>query len=65
MAFSGFSQPSVRRMMAEFIPKSSLQTGEVRGLKESMDDAVTFKFLGAPLADQQLKELIQIVDAPG
>jgi hypothetical protein len=27
-----------------------------------MDDAIAFKFLGAPLADQQLKELIQIVD---
>jgi NitT/TauT family transport system substrate-binding protein len=62
MAFSGFSEPAVRRMMAEFIPKPSLQTAEISGLKESMDDAIAFKFLGAPLADAQLNELIQIVD---
>jgi NitT/TauT family transport system substrate-binding protein len=64
MAFSGFSEPAVRRMMAEFIPKQSLQTAEISGLKESMDDAVAFKFLSAPLVEQQLKDLIQIVDPP-
>jgi hypothetical protein len=29
-----------------------------------MDDAVAFKFLSAPLVEQQLKDLIQIVDPP-
>jgi ABC-type nitrate/sulfonate/bicarbonate transport system substrate-binding protein len=61
MAFSGFSEGAVRRMLKDFIPKESLQTSEIRGIKEGMDDAVQFKFLAAPLSEQQLKELIQIL----
>jgi NitT/TauT family transport system substrate-binding protein len=61
MAFSGFSESAVRRMMKDFIPKQSLQTNEIRGIKEGMDDAIQFKFLTAPLTEQQLKELIQIL----
>lgn len=32
----------------------------IRGLGESMKDAIQFKFLSAPLNETQLKELIQI-----
>jgi NitT/TauT family transport system substrate-binding protein len=60
MAYAGFSQNAVRRMMAEFIPKQSLQLDEIKGVKESMADAIQFKFLSAPLSEQQVKELIQI-----
>jgi NitT/TauT family transport system substrate-binding protein len=60
MAYSGFSEAAVRRMMQEFIPKQSLQMDEIRGVKESMDDALQFKFIGAPLSEQQVKALIQI-----
>ena len=60
LAFSGLSEPAVRLMLKEFIPKESLQTGKVMGLGESMKDAVQFKFLSAPLSEPQLKELIQI-----
>jgi NitT/TauT family transport system substrate-binding protein len=60
LAFSGLSEPAVRLMLKEFIPKESLQTGKVMGLGESMKDAVQFKFLSAPLNETQLKELIQI-----
>ncbi|HEY7661626.1 MAG TPA: ABC transporter substrate-binding protein [Xanthobacteraceae bacterium] len=63
LAFSGLSEPAVRRMLAEFIPKESLQTATISGLAESMKDAVQFKFLPAPLDARQLEELIQI--APG
>lgn len=63
LAFSGLSEPAVRRMLAEFIPKESLQTKTISGLAESMKDAVQFKFLPAPLDARQLDELIQI--APG
>jgi NitT/TauT family transport system substrate-binding protein len=59
MAYSGFSQAAVRRMMQEFIPKQSLQPDEIKGVKESMDDAIQFKFISAPLTEQELKELIQ------
>ena len=61
IAFSGLSEPAVRLMLKDFIPKESLQTATISGLDESMKDAVQFKFLSAPLNGGQLKELIQIV----
>jgi NitT/TauT family transport system substrate-binding protein len=61
LAFSGLSEPAVRLMLKEFIPKESLQTGTISGLEESTKDAVQFKFVPAPLDESQLKELIQIV----
>ena len=61
IAFSGLSEPAVRLMLKDFIPKESLQTATISGLDESMKDAVQFKFLSAPLNEGQLKELIQIV----
>jgi NitT/TauT family transport system substrate-binding protein len=61
LAFSGLSEPAVRLMLREFIPKESLQTGKVMGIDESMKDAVQFKFIPALLTDAQLTELIQIV----
>ena len=60
LAFSGLSEPAVRLMLKEFIPKESLQTEKIMGLAESMKDAVQFKFLSAPLSETQLEELIQI-----
>jgi NitT/TauT family transport system substrate-binding protein len=51
-------------MLAEFIPKESLQIDTVAGTAESMQDAIQFKFLPAPLSEAQLKELIRI-PAPG
>jgi NitT/TauT family transport system substrate-binding protein len=60
MAYSGFSENAVRRMMQEFIPKQSLQPDEIKGIRESMDDAIQFKFISAPLSEQQVKALIQI-----
>jgi NitT/TauT family transport system substrate-binding protein len=58
--FSGFSEPAVKLMLKDFIPKESLQTEKIQGLKESMEDAIQFKFLSAPLTEQQLAGLIQI-----
>jgi len=60
MAYSGFSEAAVRRMMQEFIPKQSLQMDEIKGVKESMDDAIQFKFISAPLTEPQVEALIQI-----
>jgi NitT/TauT family transport system substrate-binding protein len=60
LAFSGLSEGAARLMLKEFIPRESLQTARITGLDESMKDAVQFKFIPAPLADAQLKELIQI-----
>jgi NitT/TauT family transport system substrate-binding protein len=64
LVFSGLSEPAVRLMLAEFIPKDSLQTKKLFGLDESMKDAVQFKFMAAPLNESQLKELIQLPANP-
>jgi NitT/TauT family transport system substrate-binding protein len=62
--FSRLPESAVRRMLAEFIPKESLQIDTIAGTAESMQDAMQFKFLAGPLTEAQLKELIQI-PAPG
>ena len=60
MEFSGLPEASVRQMMAEFIPKESLQIERISGLEESMQDAIQFKFLTEALSQKQLADLIQI-----
>jgi hypothetical protein len=47
-------------MLGDFIPKESLQTATIAGIAESVQDAVQFRFLPAPLSQDQLSELIQI-----
>ena len=63
LVFSGLSEPAVRLMLAEFIPKDSLQTRQILGLDESVKDAVQVKFIMAPLNENQLKELIQLPES--
>jgi NitT/TauT family transport system substrate-binding protein len=60
IAITSLPEASVRAMLAEFIPKESLQIDEVRGIPEAMQDAVQFKFISAPLDEKQVSELIQI-----
>ena len=60
IAITGLPEASVRRMLAEFIPKESLQIDEIRGIPEAMQDAVQFKFLNAALTDNQISELIAV-----
>ena len=60
IAFSKLSERAVNRMLKDFIPKESLQTEKIMGIDESMQDAIQFKFIAAPLTADQLKELIQI-----
>ena len=44
----------------EFFPKDILQPEKVMGIDALMADAVTFKFLKAPLKKDQVADLIQI-----
>lgn len=60
LKLSGFAEPVVKRTLEEFIPKESLQTHQVMGLDEAMQDAVRFKYLSSRLDARQLGELIQI-----
>jgi NitT/TauT family transport system substrate-binding protein len=57
--YSGLPDSIVQRVL-KLIPKEALQTAEVKGINDIMADAVTQKFLSAPLTADQLKELIQI-----
>jgi hypothetical protein len=60
LKFSGFAEDVVKRTLSDFIPKDSLQTEQIMGLEEAMQDAVRFKYLVSPLTPQQLGELVQI-----
>jgi NitT/TauT family transport system substrate-binding protein len=46
--------------LREFLPKKAVDPDRISGLDELMADAVTFKYIPAPLSQEQLAELIQI-----
>jgi NitT/TauT family transport system substrate-binding protein len=58
--FSGIPESAVRRMLKDFMPKESLQMDRIDGLADSLQDAVQFKFLSAPLTDQELADVIRV-----
>ena len=57
--YSGLPDSIVQRVL-KLVPKETLQTDQVKGLDDIMADAVTQKFLSAPLTPDQIKELVQI-----
>jgi NitT/TauT family transport system substrate-binding protein len=57
--YSGLPDGIVQRVL-KLVPKDALQTDQVMGITDIMTDAVTQKFLTAPLTADQLKELIQV-----
>ena len=46
--------------MRQLIPKEAMATDKIMGIDDIMADAVTQKFLSAPLTPDQIKELVQI-----
>jgi NitT/TauT family transport system substrate-binding protein len=54
------SEATARRALAEFLPKEAVDPDRISGTDDVMADAVTFKYMAAPLTKQQLDELIQI-----
>jgi NitT/TauT family transport system substrate-binding protein len=62
-AYAGWSsipEDVARRALQEFLPKQAVDPDRISGVDEIMRDAVTFKYLPAPLSKAQLDELIQI-----
>ncbi len=53
-------EPMAKRVRDEFFPKSLINPDEIKGLEPLMAEAVTLKFIPAPLSKEQLAELIQI-----
>ena len=58
-AWSGLPE-SVARRAPEFLTKDNLDPRHISGLDTIMVDAVTFKYLAAPLSAAQLADVIQI-----
>jgi NitT/TauT family transport system substrate-binding protein len=58
--WAGISEPVARRTRDEFIPKENALPDRIWGLDEIMADAVTLKYLSAPLAKDQVDELIKV-----
>lgn len=59
-AFAGISEDVTRRTRDDFFTKAALDPGTVSGLPQLMADGVQFKFLSAPLTEDQLGQVIQI-----
>ena len=62
-AYAGFaklSEATAKRALQEFLPAAAVDPDRISGLEEVMADAISFKFIAAPLSKDQLAELIQI-----
>jgi NitT/TauT family transport system substrate-binding protein len=59
-AFAKLPEGTARRALAEFLPTSAVSPDRISGIEEVMADAVSFKFITAPLTQAQLDELIRI-----
>jgi NitT/TauT family transport system substrate-binding protein len=59
-AYSGMTENAAKRALQEFLPRAALDPDRIAGLDELMADAVTFKYIAAPLTKAQLDEFIQI-----
>lgn len=58
--FNNMSEAMAKRVRDEFFPKSIIAPDEIKGLDTLLPEAVTLKFIPAPLSKDQLAELIQV-----
>jgi len=58
--WASISQTTAKRALQEFLPREAVDPDRISGLDDIMTDAVTFKYMTAPLSQQQVRELIQI-----
>jgi NitT/TauT family transport system substrate-binding protein len=58
--FVGVPETLAKRVRDEFFPKSLVIPDEIKGLDSLLQEAVTLKFIPAPLTKEQLAEVIQI-----
>jgi NitT/TauT family transport system substrate-binding protein len=59
-AFVQVPEATAKRVRDEFFPKSLVDPDTIKGVDGVMNEAVTLKFINAPLTQKQLDELIQI-----
>jgi len=53
-----------QRAVDEFYPKASLQIGDIRGLEQTLKDALDFKYIAAPKTPQDIAGLFDVVYRP-
>jgi NitT/TauT family transport system substrate-binding protein len=58
--FVGVPEPLARRVRDEFFPKALIWPDEMKGLDSLMEEAVTLKFISAPLSKEQSADLVRI-----
>lgn len=58
--WASISEPVAKRALQEFLPKHAVDPDRISGLEDVMADAVSYKYIPAPLTQAQLDELIQI-----
>ena len=59
-AWASLSEPAARRALDEFMPKAAIDPDRISGLDDILADAVTFKYIAAPLTPAQVDDLIRI-----
>ncbi len=53
-----------QRAVEEFYPKSGLQIGEIRGLEQTLKDALEFKYVASPKTPEEIAGLFDVVYRP-
>lgn len=60
-AWVGMPEELTRQLPIEFYPKNMMLPERISGIDKVMADAVTFKYLPAPLTNEKLQQFFQIV----
>jgi NitT/TauT family transport system substrate-binding protein len=58
--FAGVSEPVARRVRDDFFPRALVEPDEIHGMDSLLAEAVTLKFIPAPLTKEQVAELVKI-----
>ena len=53
-------EPTAQQVRDVFYPKDNMQVDHVSGLASVMADGIEFKYLAAPLSQEELRQLFQI-----
>jgi NitT/TauT family transport system substrate-binding protein len=58
--FAGVSEAVARKVRDEFFPRALVEPDEIHGMDSLLAEAVTLKFIPAPLTKEQVTELVKI-----
>jgi NitT/TauT family transport system substrate-binding protein len=58
--FAGVSEAVARKVRDEFFPRTLVEPDEIHGMDSLLAEAVTLKFIPAPLTKEQVTELVKI-----